>query len=200
LLLCASLALSHQLKLLITRDPLSDLMLTSMLRQQNNQHLKTVLIVKVMMTSQTSNSESHASTLMRLRKSSTTKWTCSQELLTHSTGLTFWTSPVNWRRTLVLPQSSAFTLTSYMTRPSPSQESEDTDSFRITWTCSSTSRTTSTLTSATPSWWRTSSELPTPSDPTSMVSTTMVSSPIQLPSIQRFKVLHHQPGPQSRCE
>merc|ERR1719224_363650 len=65
---------------------------------------------------------------------------------------------------------------------SHSQELEDINMFKKTWTCSSTSKITLTLISATPSTWLTSSRLLTPSERTSLPNITMVNSVTQLPA------------------
>merc|ERR1719329_1857569 len=83
-----------------------------------------------------------------------------------------------------------------MIRPSLSQEYEDTILCKDTWTCSSTSRITSTRTSPTDSMWTTSSESPRLPKLLSTRNTTTVSSMTQPTSTQRPTT--QPPGPTLR--
>merc|ERR1712226_1479717 len=82
------------------------------------------------------------------------KWTNSQENSTSKTTLTLLQSPES-----LVSKSQESTPGNFLILPSPSQESEDINSSKRTWTCSSTSKTTLTPTSQTPSTSPTSSRL-----------------------------------------
>merc|ERR1719453_2495863 len=104
------------------------------------------------------------------------------------TGPTSSTLPVPSRKRAVQHQSSKYTPGNSSTNPSPSQELEDTHTFKRTWTCSSTSKITLTPTLATQSTWPTSSRSPTPSRKTSTPSTTTVNSLTQPLMLTRRKM------------
>merc|ERR1719440_618383 len=82
-----------------------------------------------------------------------------------------------------------------MTLPSLSQECVDTTSSRSIWTCSSTSRITSTRTSPTNCMWTTSSVSPPPPSPPSTRSTITVSSLTQPNTTQRPTIQPLGPTP-----
>merc|ERR1712083_1032667 len=95
------------------------------------------------------------------------------------------------RPRVVLHQSSKYTPGNSSTRHSPSQELEDMHTFKRTWTCSSTSKTTLTPILATQSTWPTSSRLPTPSRRTLTPNITTVNSLTQ-PSMPTRRIEHGQ--------
>merc|ERR1711865_164006 len=131
----------------------------------------------------------HASTLMRPRLNSITKSTSSPRPSMSDTGPTLSTLLVPLRTRAVVHQNSKSTPGNSSIRPSPSQELEDTHTFKRTWTCSSISRIILTPTLATQSTWPTSSRLQTPSRRTSTPNTTTVNSLIQ-PSMPTRQTEH----------
>ena len=130
-----------------------------------------------------------ASIQMRLTMNFLIKSICSLELSILDTGPMF----LILRKNLLNQDSSMYTPGNSMTKHSHSQESDDMNTFKRTWTCLNISKTTLIRTLVTQFIWKISLELQTQLEIIFWLNITMVSLMTQLIMIQKLKMIENKP-------